>query len=260
MLESDTAGRAFPYLENASAIKAAMLSRIRTHIDKLHSGESSIRIQMFAMPHELHMLPLYDKLLYEELVAYHNECSTAARFVHPFTFVMLDPEIGSYPVRRGAQDLGQMEGSAEHETSHYIELQSQSDGSHAHHISEVLRWEPSLDGSFQVLSLDSFIHFRGEHFVYPASIALAPRFPSYVDYAVASYGSSEKTGRVARYVRAGMQRRMMSLRQGAGIFGKAMDLEDAEEAVFPLWRERNKHKIRMDYYDTLAGYGPPQTL
>ncbi len=260
MLETDTAERAFPYLENSSAMKPAMLSRIRTHIDKLHSGDSSVRIQLFAMPHELHMLPLYDKLLYEELVAYHNECATLNRFVHPFTFMMLDPEIGGYPVRRGTRDLGNMQGSAHHETEHYIEMQSQSDGNNARFISELLRWEQSRDGSFEVLSFDSYIHFRGEQLPDVPSIALAPRLPSYVDYLVASFGANGNAGRAARMLRGGVQRRMMAVRQGAGLLGKAMDLEDAQELVFPLWRERNKNKIRMEYYDTLVGYGPPQTL
>ncbi len=260
MPETNPAERAFPYLENSSAMKPAMLSRIRMHIDKLHSGYSSMRIQLFAMPQELHILPLYDKLLYEELVAYHNECSTPDRFVHPFTFMMLDPEISGYPIRRGNRDLGFMQGSAHHETDHYIEMQSQSDGNNARYISELLRWEQSSDGSFEVLSFDSYIHFRGEQFPDVPAIALAPRLPSYVDYLVASFGANGNVGRVERMLRGGIQRRMMAVRQGAGLFGKAMDLEDAQDLVFPQWRQRNKDKIRMDYYDTLAGYGPAQTL
>lgn len=245
------------FLEVQAAQPDAMAERIARNIESLDRG-SLIRIVRFKLPYDVHELPVYEHRLHERLVSYHNERATLDSFVHPFTFMMLDPEISSYVPRLNGKGRLRMESASEHELRHWLELaESGVEETDLHHA---LYWDHSPDATMKALTLGVLLRMPGEAAVPPA-VAAVPNYPSGDDFDVAAYRPKED-GFLSRALDAGrsfMMQRAKAHEQGIGWWRKPIDLEFATMLIYPQWRERNQDRIRMDVYDQLAGYGSPQT-
>ena len=99
----------------------------------------------FRMPDQAHILPLFQKELFSDLIDFHNTNSDTNGFVHPYTLMMVDPNLRNLSVdiksRKGAFVKLYGEDAVQHELAHFLALQELWKSGAKGNIEFVLQWE-----------------------------------------------------------------------------------------------------------------------
>jgi len=100
-----------------------MKKKVTYEINELQHHHNHKAKFAFRLPQELHFIPLFEQVLFNELVSYHNTHATKERFVHPDTFMLLDKDFCKYIPRKTGARLP-METYFEHEAKHWFEIEA----------------------------------------------------------------------------------------------------------------------------------------
>ena len=237
-------------IESPLELPTMMDERIRTNLRQLHRHHMDKFTSAFELPHELHFIPLFENILYRQLVEYHNSNSTPNRFVHPSVFMLLSPEVKRYiPSSAGAKKP--MESISEHEVKHWLEIESDKKKSGAQ-ITCIydLSWKKDPNGKFETLLAGSSINVKAHRHSPIISWAMGPDYPSSVDYKAMEIilPYLNKYDRLKYLVDIFLANKKKAIDQGLTIFQSPLNLDQARRAIYKDWRENNKDTIRMDVY------------
>lgn len=242
-------------------MKGQLKTRIASNLDNLDRGKSKASLMRFALPDELHTIPLYERELFTQLVEFHNRIATPLRFVHPFTLMILDPDIGIYRPQGVSENAPAMQNSSSRILDYYLAMQDQAKPAIPQAVlGHMLFWEQGHDEPIEALSCGVYIYPNPGEKYDVSAISAAPSFPSWQDQELMMQDASA-TGPLAG-IRNSLKRftagRRKTFEQKGGMFGKVIDLDTAAESVFVRWCEENRYRINMEPFEGLAGYSGHQ--
>lgn len=240
-------------IDSPTELQAQMHDRIKWQLRQLHRHNVDLCTTAFQLPQELHFIPLYENMLFNMLITFHNNHSTPHSFVHPKTFILLDNETSNLiPTNTGANLP--MELLSDHESKHWFDIeydkQNKNGPNTPNTIIYKLYWEKIHKMKYETLMLEANIETSvaiDSHFM---GMISAPNYPSEHDLANLESLSSQMDipHKILNKINAFLTRRIKAHQQGLSFIKKPVNLEQATNSTTRQWKKNNLHRIRMDVY------------
>lgn len=237
-------------IDSPAELQAQMHDRIKWQLRQLHRHNVDLCTTAFQLPQELHFIPLYEKMLFNMLITFHNNHATPHSFVHPGTFMWLDNETSNrIPVNTGANLP--MELASVHESKHWFAIKHDKQNKNGPNLMIYkLYWEKIPEMQYETLLLEpsvESIFTLDSHFM---NILSAPNYPSKHDLVNLEILSSQMDipHRVLNIINAFFTQRLKAYEQGLSFTKKPVNLEQAINSTTRQWKKNNSHRIRMNVY------------
>lgn len=202
-------------------------------------GDNTI---VFKASEDHHFLPLFEKVMFEELTDYHNS-NGPSHLVNPLTFMMFD---SAYPIMErnvGKETSVRGETFFEHELQHL--LRARAEGMNIEYIIISFFRKETKKGSVLYIEGDCDpLTIRPPSYPTQTSISLAPRYPSSLDYEqvrIMLWSTMVRNPELAAVIE---QVEEESGKHLTWLHGHALSAEQAAKILLKDWTEMRKNDIK----------------
>ena len=117
----------YDWADKPDGIMDKMHDNIAGALKRLNGDGDYVARFRFRVPEQSHLLPLFQRQLFVDLVDFHNKNSDKNSFVHPLTLMIFDPTLESISKdissKRGTFENLKGEDAIHHELRHFLALQ-----------------------------------------------------------------------------------------------------------------------------------------
>lgn len=224
-------------------------------LDKLQNHGDMVARFVFRFPQETQALFLFQNELFNQLVRLHNDESEIHAYVHPYTLMMFDPQLGNLTTKNNRVIKNvRGEDAVQHELQHFLKLQELWKADAKGEIGFDLFWQ-EVNGALALTSEGGVIFKEKPN---DADIIYAlggPLYPSDFDLKEIRQILLNVKGRQKFKNRTTLLQFNMQKMREQGInsthLKQPLNFKQAYRLLFNEWRKLRKDKISFNLWDDL---------